>query len=129
MKKEWWILIIIILFPMGLIIGIGTFNYLTETRTRKQIYLDNVKKLAFHNSINNIYKEKRDHNVLIFRYWIAYQKLMLPIWINFIFFIISFSFYDSGSLKLEHYRDGKLLEVLDYNDIYIREGWWISKII
>ncbi|GEM53702.1 hypothetical protein F0358_12860 [Empedobacter brevis] len=123
MKKEWWILIIIILFPMGLIIGIGTFNYLTETRTRKQIYLDNVKKLAFHNSINNIYKEKRDHNVLIIKGKRNDEKYKIYSNWEHKFLIGDSVSKDSGSLKLEHYRDGKLLEVLDYNDIYIREGW------
>lgn len=121
MKKKWWILIVIILFPMVLIFGVGFINYLTTTKSNKEIYLDTVKENVFHSSIKRIYREKTNHNVLTLE---GDHEIytVYPNW-EYKFKVGDSISKDSGSLKLKHYRDDNLLEILDYNDIYIREEW------
>ncbi|QES93546.1 hypothetical protein F0358_12855 [Empedobacter brevis] len=122
MKKEWWTLLAVILLPL-----LSLFSYIgyitsSDKRTNKEVFLDMVILDKFHEKIDSIYRVKKQHNGLIISgnnksigcpFVNCEEKLSVGDSVS----------KDSGSLKLEHYRDGKLLEVLDYNDIYIREGW------
>ncbi|WP_312553050.1 hypothetical protein [Empedobacter brevis] len=121
MKKEWWILLAVILLPLlGLFSYIGYITF-SDKRTNKEVFLDFVKQDIIHGQIELIYYQTKNHN----QYTVATKNelIVLPQNWEHKFLIGDSLSKDSGSLKLEHYRDGKLLEVLDYNDIYIREGW------
>lgn len=122
MKKEWWILVVVILLPMLSLFSYIGYIIFSDKRTNKEIFLDMVIPDDFHERIDSIYRIKQQHNGLVIS---GNNKLIGCPFIDCekkISVGDSIS-KDSGSLKLKHYRNGKLLETLDYNDIYVREGW------
>jgi len=118
-KKAKFILIISFFLPLIVLFGYVFYNVITDKRTGKQIYLDNVKPYYCIGIVDSIYRQKMNHNIQTLK--IKDGTLELPSsWEE------KFSIGDSiskkkGDLILEHYRNGKLIEILDYNNIFIRD--------
>ena len=90
-------------------------NALTDTRSSGEIYLSfQVKKECF-GKIKSIYRQKMNHNIQTLETENCLFQLPAK-WED------NFQINDSiskkeGELSVEHYRDGKLIEVLDYHDV------------
>lgn len=108
-------LLIMIVLPFLGLFGWVFFNTITDTRSAGDIYLSfQIKKECFGN-VESIYRQKMNHNVLTLRimnciYQVPYK------WEN------KFKIGDSiskkeGEIIVKHFRNGKLLEILDYRDI------------
>lgn len=90
-------------------------NAFLDKRKASEIFLDSRRTISCEGKVQEIYRQKMNHNV---------QTLKAK---NCIFQIDAkwedrFEIGDSiskkeGELFVEHYRDGKLLEILDYHDI------------
>lgn len=109
------ILILVMAIPLFLLFGWVFFNSITDKRTGKEIYLDMVVNNDCEGIVDSIYRQKMNHNIMVlktknceFQVEAEWEK--------------KFKINDSiskrrGSLKVEHYREGQLLEILDYNNL------------
>jgi len=113
--KVKYFLIFMIATPFVGLFGWVFLNALTDTRSSGEIYLSfQVKKECF-GKVKSIYREKMNHNVLTLSTMNCIFQVPYK-WES------NFKINDSiskkeGELFVEHYRGGKLLEVLDYHDI------------
>jgi hypothetical protein len=101
--------------PLLLLFGWIFFNSITDKRSGKEVYLDMVIDDDCKGIVESIYRKKMSHNTMILKTKHC-EFQVEAIWEN------KFKLKDSiskkkGSLKVEHYRDGRLLEILDYNKL------------
>lgn len=113
--KEKVILISVMTIPLLVLFGWIFFNSITDKRTRKEIYLDRVIDENCEGIVDSIYHQEMNHNILTLKTNNCIYEVESD-WEN------KFKIGDSiskkhGILKVEHYRNGKLLEILDYNDV------------
>ena len=114
-NKQKTILILVMAVPLLLLFGWIFFNSITDKRTRKEIYLDMVVNNDCEGSVDSIYRQEMNHNIMVLKTKNCEFQVEAE-WEN------KFKINDSiskrkGSLKIEHYRDGQLLEILDYNNL------------
>lgn len=114
-NKEKAILIFVMAIPIFLLFGWIFFNSINDKRTGKEIYLDMVVNNDCEGIVDSIYRQKMNHNIMVlktknceFQVEAEWEK--------------KFKINDSiskrrGSLKVEHYRERQLLEILDYNNL------------
>jgi|SRR5690606_22693396 len=114
-NKVKYFLIFMIATPFVGLFGWVFLNALTDTRSSGEIYLSfQVKKECF-GKIKSIYRQKMNHNIQTLETENCLFQLPAK-WED------NFQINDSiskkeGELSVEHYRDGKLIEVLDYHDV------------
>ena len=114
-NKEKIILISLMAIPL-LSIFIWIFiNSITDKRTGKEIYLDIVKDDNCEGIVDSIYRQKMNHNIMVLKSKNC-EFLVEAEWEN------KFRINDSiskkkGSLKVRHYRNGLLVEILDYGNL------------
>jgi|GEM_PF-751743 len=112
-KRETVIVILTLLSPLLFLVGFIIWQ--SKNSIPGQYFFEIRKKGYFHGTIESIYRQKNNHNVMT----IVNKDQQLGVersWES------KFQLGDSvsknaGSLLVELYRDGKLIEVLDYNDI------------
>lgn len=117
-SKEKLILISVMATPLLLLFCWIFFNSITDKRTGKEIYLSHEINTECMGKIDSVYRLKMNHNTLTLN--VSGDDFYVPPeWEN------KFKINDSiskkkGSLKVEHYRKGNLLEILDYNNLLRR---------
>jgi len=114
-KKVKYFLFFMLFFPL-----IGVFSWIfwdtiTDNRTGGEIYLSSKKEIECTGRVDSIYRQKMEHNILALKTKDCVFDLA-PDWET------KFQLGDSiskkkGELIVEHYRNGELIEVLDYHDI------------
>jgi len=117
-NKEKIILASVMVIPLLLLFGWIFFDSITDKRTGKEIYLDMVIDDNCEGIVDSIYRQKMNHNIMALKTKNC-EFLVEAEWEN------KFKINDSiskrkGSLKVEHYRNGRLLEILDYNNLVKR---------
>ncbi len=90
-------------------------NALFDSRTTRDFYLEDKKIESYHGVIDSIFHQKRNHNIktlVVGEKWIGLHSS----WENKFRVGDSVSKYQ-GSLQIQHFRNGELIETLDYNDV------------
>lgn len=108
-------LFFIFTFPFVILFWIVAGKEVINPRTPEEVFLNIREKISCQGVVDSIYRQKMNHNVqtLKTRYCIFQLD---AVWEDR--FLIGDSISKKkGELFLEHYRDGKLLEILDYHDI------------
>jgi hypothetical protein len=113
--KEKVILISVMGIPLLLLFGWIFFNSITDKRTGKQIYLDMVIDKKCEGIVDSIYRQEMNHNVLALKTKDCIFEVE-PEWEK------KFEIGDSiskrkGELYLKYYRNDRLVEVLNYEDL------------
>lgn len=100
-----------LLFLFGYILSLS----ISDDRTAKERYLDYVIDDHCSGNIDSIYRQKMNHNIMILKT----NKCEFQVeaeWENYFKVGDSISKH-KGQLILDHYRNGKLIETLDYNNL------------
>tara|TARA_B100001105_G_C22219762_1_gene369126 strand:- start:136 stop:516 length:381 start_codon:yes stop_codon:yes gene_type:complete len=110
-----YFLILVCSLPVITLFGWIFWTSITDTRTSGERYLDSKSDMVCSGTIDSIYREKMNHNILALKTKSCVFDVPFN-WEN------NFNLGDSiskkkGHLHVEHYREGKLLEVLDYREI------------
>jgi len=105
----------ILITPFVILFGIVLGDDIINPKSPGEIYLNMQMKIECEGVVDSIYRQKMNNNqlTLVMRNceFIVYSK-----WTKR--FLIGDSISKKeGELFVEHYRDGKLLEILDYHDI------------
>lgn len=114
-KKEKIIFISVMAVPLLLLFGWIFFNSIIDKRTGKEIYLNSEINVECIGKVDSIYRLQMNHNTLSLK--VNKDNFYVPPeWEN------KFKIGDSiskkkGELVLKHYRDHKLLEILDYQKL------------
>ena len=114
-KKVKVFLFLMIFFPLIGLFGWIFWEAITDSKTHEEAYLESEKKVLFIGKIDSVYRLKMSHNTLTLK--AKKQNFYVPYrWET------KFQLGDSISKKkdeliVEHYRNGELIEVLDYRDI------------
>lgn len=101
--------------PMIFLFGYVFFDYISDKRTAKERYLDYVIDDNCSGKVDSIYRQKMNHNIMILKT----NKCEFQVeaeWENYFKVGDSISKH-KGSLILEHYRKGKLIETLNYSKL------------
>lgn len=113
--KEKIILIGVIVIPLLLLFSWVFFESITDKETHKEVYLNHEIDTEYSGKVDSIYRLKMSHNTSTLKVS-DHNFYVPPKWENK--FKVDDSIYKKrGSLKVEHYREGKLLEILDYNNV------------
>ncbi|MBW3520495.1 hypothetical protein [Flavobacterium sp. NKUCC04_CG] len=109
------ILIGVLVFPLLMLFGYIYFVSKADKRSDKEVYLDDKLGVFLSGNVDSIFRLKMNHNTLTLK--VSSEHFYVPSdWEN------KFEIGDSiskrkGELTLKHYRDGKLIETLDYKDV------------
>lgn len=108
-------LLFILIFPFAILFWIVVGKEIINPKTPAEAFLNMRIKIDCQGVVDSIYRQKMNHNVQTLKTRNCIFQVD-AVWEN------RFSIGDSiskkeGELFVEHYRDGKLLEVLDYHDI------------
>lgn len=106
--------------PMMVFFIVVIYNVFSSSATSgREYYLQNKREISINGIVDSIYREEFNHNILVLR--ISKKKIfsLPPEWEN------KFEVGDSvvkeyGVLTVRHYRDGKLMENLNYSDVIMK---------
>lgn len=115
-KKTMILLYSIIFVP--LLIGIFVVIYIncSDKTTPQEYALNDQKSINVHSHIISIYRDKNNHNVQTLKFSDT-SFTIPPDWEDKFKIGDSIS-KDKGSLKMGHYTNGVLKEILDYNAVF-----------
>ena len=108
-------LLVILIFPFVILFWIVAGKEIINPRTPEEVFLNMREKINCQGVVDFIYRQKMNHNVQTLKTKYCIFQID-AVWENRFFIGDSIS-KKEGELFLEHYRDGKLLEILDYRDI------------
>ena len=114
-RKAQAFLIVGCVLPFVGLIAIILWDNFSDKMTQEEMYLEYEKKSSFTGKIDTLYRLKMNHNTLTLK--AEKQNFFVPAKWEDKFQINDSISKKEGELFVEHYRDGKLLEVLDYHDI------------
>lgn len=101
--------------PFLLLFGWIFFNSITDKRTGKEVYLDIVSDINCSGIVDSIYRKEMSHNTMVLKTKYC-EYFVESEWENK--FIIGDSISKRrGKFILEHYRNGKLFETLNYQNL------------
>src|SRR5690606_8670864 len=114
-KKVKYFLLFMVFLPLIGLFGWVFWKTVTDNSTDKYAFLKYEANTDFIGKIDSIYRLKMSHNTLTLKSD-KYNFYVPPDWET------KFQLGDSiskkkGELIVKHYRNGKLIEVLDYRDI------------
>lgn len=114
-KKVKYFLLFMVFFPLVGLFGWIFWDFITDDRTNGEIFLDSRTKIDCIGKVDSIYRQKMNHNILTLKT----QSCIFQVDADW---ETKFQLGDSiskkkGELIVEHYRNGELIEVLDYHDI------------
>jgi len=106
------LLIIVCFAPLVFLIIYINYDSIINPKSRIESLLERRSERECIGKIDSIYRQKMNHNILVLQTENCIFQVE-PFWED------KFKVGDSiskkrGELQVEHYRDGKLLEVLDY---------------
>jgi hypothetical protein len=109
------IIYIVLFVPMLVMIGFAIRGAFFNDRSSRDYFLETREKESFHGVVDSIFWQKDNHNVKTLKSDHGVFEIE-RVWEN------KFKVGDSvskhkGCLLVEHYRNGKLLEVLNYEDL------------
>lgn|SRR5690606_27497827 len=117
MKKENILISLLLLCPILVLIGVFIWG-IQEKRTPREVFLKNQIKKEFNAKVSLIKNDKDNHYSRTM--YSKDSKIVLPkIWDNMIQVGDSISKH-SGNLYLKIYRNGEMIDSLNYNDL---SGW------
>ena len=106
---------IIFIFPFIVLLWIVFAKDLINEKSSEEVFLSMRKEISCYGNVDVIYRQKKNRNVLTLKtkncvYQVPYK------WETK--FLVGDSISKKeGELFIEHYRDGELIEILDYRDI------------
>lgn|SRR5699024_2804368 len=114
-KKVKYFLLFMVFFPLIGLFGWIFWGSITDNRTGGEIYLSFKKEIDCIGKVDSIYRQKRKHHIMALKT----KDCILDVPVRW---ETKFQLGDSiskkeGELFVEHYRNGELIEVLDYRDI------------
>ncbi|WP_430612241.1 hypothetical protein [Flavobacterium sp. JP2137] len=114
-EKARYFLFFMVFFPLICLFGWIFLEYVMDDRTNQEIFLDSRSEINCIGKVDSIYRQEMNHNILTLSTINGFFQVEGS-WET------KFEVGDSiskrkGELTLEHYRDGKLIEILDYNDL------------
>jgi hypothetical protein len=109
----------ITLIPLSILFSFIGYDLWFDPKSSFEYFLEAQSKINVQSKITSIYRDVENHNTLFLKFKDTAIAIS-PIWDN------KFHIGDSiskkkGFLKIEHYRNNNLLEILDYNDIKKRD--------
>lgn len=114
-KKVKYFLLFMVFFPlMGLFAWIF-WELITDNRTTGDIYMNFKEEIECVGKVDSIYRQRMEHNILALKTENCIFDVA-PDWETRFMVGDSIS-KKKGELIVKHYRNGKLIEVLDYRDI------------
>jgi hypothetical protein len=118
-KKAKFILIISLFLPLIALFIYVFNNSFVDQKSNKKEFIEISKSVVFIAKIDSIYQpiKTRYATQLVSKNKIFY----LPYEWEYKFKVGDSISKKKGDLILEHYRNGKLIEILDYNNIFIRD--------
>lgn len=114
-KKAKRFMFIMMFSPLVGLFGWVFWEAITEDRTSGEIYLSFIVKEECEGKITSIYRQKMNHNVLALK--TKNCEHTVPSRWETKFLVGDSISKKMGWLFVAHYRDGELLEILDYHDI------------
>jgi|SRR5699024_51585 len=114
-KKVKVFLFIMISFPLVGLFSWIFWDFVTDDRTNGEIFLDSRAEIECIGKVDSIYRQKMNNNILTL-------KTQSCIFQVEAYWEANFKSGDSiskkkGELIVEHYRNGELIEILDYRNI------------
>lgn len=109
------IVVSVMAIPILFLFGYVFLNTIIDNRTAKERYLDYVIDDYCSGKVDSIYRQKMNHNIMILKTNECEFQVEAE-WENYFKVGDSISKH-KGQLILEHYRNGKLIETLDYNKL------------
>lgn len=112
-RKDSKIIFLALFIPLAVLLGVVLVESIRMPKN--QYFFEIRKKASFHGVIDSVYRQSDNHNVMTVT---AKGQLfeIERIWESKFIIGDSVSKY-KDSLTIELYRDGKLMEILDYNDL------------
>ncbi len=122
-KKAIIFLLSMCFLPLMIFFGYFFIENITDKRTNKEIYLDIRKDKEYSFHIKKIYRDRRGHNALTLEGTNLPKDntTVPPEWESGFFEIGDSIVKNKQSLKVFQFRNNKLIKILDYNNIYIKE--------
>src|SRR5690554_2320937 len=106
---------VIFIFPFIVLLWVVLADDIISPKKLGESYLHNKIKINCNGNVDEIYRQKMDHNILALKI----KSCILDVpwrWENK--FLVGDSISKKeGELFLEHYQDGELIEILDYREI------------
>lgn len=114
-NKEKLIVISVMSIPMLFLFGYIFLKSISDDRTSKERFLESVIQVNFIGTVDSICRQKMNHNIMVLKsnekeYFVEAE------WENYFKVGDSISKH-KGQLILKHYRNGKLIENLDYSKL------------
>jgi len=114
-KTDRWIIYSILFVPLSILFFIMIKGLFFNPKSHRDIFLESRQEYDFHGTVDSIYRQKYNHNIMTL---ISKNKKynVDGEWEH------KFQIGDSiskhrGSLLVEHYRNGQLVEILNYADL------------
>lgn len=124
-KTDRRIIYALIFIPLLILISNLIWGLFFDSKTSRDYFLESRANESFHGHLDSMYRQKNNHNILTFKGTSGLFEVEGE-WENK--FRVGDSISKSeGSLLVEHYRDGKLLEVLNYADLRKEEKSFFRK--
>ena len=114
-KTDRWIIYSILFVPLSILFFIMIRGFFFNPKSHRDIFLESRQEYDFHGTVDSIYRQKYNHNILTLKAASGIFEVEAE-WQN------KFQLGDSiskhrGSLLVEHYRNGQLVEILNYADL------------
>lgn len=109
------LLIIVCFVPIVFLLVYVNYDGIMNPKSHKEVFLENRIKEECIGKVKSLYRQTMNHNVLT----LETNNCIFQVDADW---ETKFDVGDSiskrkGKLTVEHYRDGKLIEILDYNDL------------
>ncbi|WP_452218596.1 hypothetical protein [Lacinutrix undariae] len=114
-NREKLIVVFVMAIPMLFLFGYVFYEYISDDRTAKERFLESVIQVNFIGTVDSIYRQKMNHNTMVLKSN-EYEFYVPGEWENYFKVGDSISKH-KGQLILEHYRNSKLIRILDYNKL------------
>lgn len=116
-KTDRWIIYSILFVPLSILFYIMIRGFFFNPKSYRDNFLESRQEYDFHGIVDSIYRQKYNHNIMTLISKNKTKKFTVDReWEH------KFQMGDSiskhrGSLLVEHYRNGQLVETLNYADL------------
>lgn len=120
-KKARAFLLVMVFLPFAGLFGWVFWSSITDSRLPGESYLEDKVNIECQGVVFNIFRQKMNHNIQTLE--TEYCLFQLPAKWEDKFQINDSISKKEGEFFVEHYRNGKLIEVLDYHDVAKEMKW------